>query len=60
MKLPGRVTRDDGVPSLEATTNVWTQPVLEIEQEPSPEKEDPRADGAAIADARRRRSVTRH
>ena len=46
MKLPGRVPRDDDVPSLEGyDKRVDAKPVLEIEPEPEPEPEvDPHAD----------------
>ena len=46
MKLPGRVPRDDDVPTLEGyDKRVDTKPVLEIEPEPEPEPEqDPHAD----------------
>ena len=57
MRLPGRVPRDDDVPTLEGyDKRVDTKPVLEIESEPSstPEK-DPHADSDSDSPETRRK-----
>ena len=60
MRLPGRVVRDDDVPTLEGyDKRVDTKPVLEIEPEPEPEPEvDPHADDPLDSPETRRKKVS--